>query len=476
MLRHAYKVISHLSPTLGQIVEGAYYTFNGWRFDDLKRHVDTSLRQGSGGASFTLAMTFADLMGQQESAMEPKRLAFVTNFPPEDTGIATCSFYSWLGYDGAVDIFCPVADPDSFMTNRMLLRRSGDMRLLDVEAFATACQINRYHHIVIVIGNSDHCAYVQKILKKAVTFGDVEKCTLYVHDACLLNLIQRGGDISSRQMVRALETIYGQPLAHTAPPGARDWEVHGELVARDILGPRWFRSLGFRKFLVNSDAARELLEADLIGTDSVVQTVFHPAFLPMGAETVLEASPPIPQAQDRAALTVGTFGIPSSAKRTEDIAGAVQSLRRGGRDTRLVVAGFGVNDYVERHARLLDGVDLQVFDGPTDVEFVQAMSHVDVAVQLRKENLGESSGVVPQLLQLGKPVVVNAIGSFTEFGEAVTAVSAAATTEEIAHAITRAADDPPREQAIRRYVNDHRPSRFREALFEALESMPAEPR
>jgi glycosyltransferase involved in cell wall biosynthesis len=96
------------------------------------------------------------------------------------------------------------------------------------------------------------------------------------------------------------------------------------------------------------------------------------------------------------------------------------------------------------------------------------MRQVDVAVQLRSRNLGESSGVVPQLLQLGKPVVVSAIGSFTEFGEAVVQLAPTAVHEEIAATILSAAKSPPPQEIMLKYAADRSPRRFRETLLSIL--------
>jgi glycosyltransferase involved in cell wall biosynthesis len=473
MLRLLYRAVERVSPTLGQLIRDTYSTVNGWRFNDLKRHVDARFQVGGTGAgAVALAMSLDVLRTQGSTAKPQRRIAFVSNMPPENTGLASCSFYSWLGHEGAVDIFCPVSDLDWFTANSLMLASpSGSIgvRLLDVGAFLSADQTNHYDSIVVAIGNSDSCFYIHDLLKKIGAFGGIERCVLYVHDPCLLNLVQRGTQISAAEMASVFDVIYGRPLADAAAPGAFDWEVHEELVARGALGARWFTSLGIKQFLVNSDAAEALLVTDLDGTDATVRKIFHPAFLPLGAEAHAARQRPVASCTGQPMITVGTFGVPSASKRTQDIVKAVQHIQHGGQPARLLIAGFGVSAYAKQNAKLLAGITVQLFDGPTDLQLLDCMREVDVAVQLRSRNLGESSGVVPQLLQLCKPTVVSALGSFAEFGDAVASLSPEATYEDIASAILAAAKDPPRVEAMQVYTADRSPKRFREVLLGILD-------
>jgi glycosyltransferase involved in cell wall biosynthesis len=74
---------------------------------------------------------------------------------------------------------------------------------------------------------------------------------------------------------------------------------------------------------------------------------------------------------------------------------------------------------------------------------MELMASVNVGIQLRYPTQGESSGVVNQLLSMGKPVLVNRTGSFAELGDAVVAVSPWAGAQEVAEALEAALTAPP---------------------------------
>lgn len=472
MLRQALRLVARVSPSVARHVENLNSTINGWRFDDVKRHIDARLAAGLDDGGLALAQSFQTIAAGVSGT---SRIAFVSNMPPEDTGIATCSLYSWLGYDGPVDIFCPAVDADWFGAQRALLSGGtveGAPRLLALGALLTADQSVGYHRIVFAIGNSPHCYYVHNALKKLGAFGSLNRCALYVHDPCLLNLVQNGIGISAREMVQAMETIYGRALPGALTSGLADWEVHEKLVESGIMGPRWFASLGISQFLVNSAAAETLLREDLAGTNATISRVFHPAFLPRGApERIAELhAARVPSVDD--AITVGSFGIPAASKRTDAIIAAVRLLHNRGRKISLLLAGFGVRAYAATHSPLWDGLNVKLFDGPSDLQLLQCMLDCDISLQLRSRNLGESSGIVPQLLCLGQPTIVSDVGSFREYGDAVATVPADATPEIIAEVIERTLAAPPSQAAMARYVVERSPARFRQTLQEILADRP----
>jgi hypothetical protein len=83
------------------------------------------------------------------------------------------------------------------------------------------------------------------------------------------------------------------------------------------------------------------------------------------------------------------------------------------RDASLVLAGWGVQRFAEEQGILSRG-DITCLESPSDEALAQAMAGVDVAVQLRVPTLGESSGVVGQLLALWKPVNFTGECSYAE--------------------------------------------------------------
>jgi hypothetical protein len=101
------------------------------------------------------------------------------------------------------------------------------------------------------------------------------------------------------------------------------------------------------------------------------------------------------------------------------------------------------------------------------------MDGVDVAVQLRTYNSGESSGIVPQLLSRDVPTIVSAIGAFAEYGVAVREMASGIGVRELGAAILDEAAQPARRQTARRsYVETHRPGDFCAALLSDAAAMP----
>ena len=444
-----------------------YFTLNGWRFIDLKMYIDRVASRVP-PSSLSLEYSFREAIG---STPEPDRIAFLTNLPPEETGIASCSFYSWLGHTGALDLFCPVVDMDWFLANglRMKTASQNQMRVLDVAAFLTADQINRYKTVVIATGNSNHCLFIHDVLKKAASVGSLERFVLYAHDPCLLNLIQRGTMSTSTELLQIFEDIYGPRLRLETADLANDGATHAALVRAGVLGMRYFLNAGIKRYLVNSKTALNMVTSDLGSRDVQVREVFHPVFLPGNGTDTLAIASRAAASRASPSLTIGTFGIPSPAKLTDRIITATHIIQQRGIDVSLVIAGFGVRNFARTMAGNLSGVNVKLFDGPTDVQLLHCMTMIDIAVQLRSQNLGESSGIVPQLLALGKGVLVSDIGTFTEFGSAVRTTEAGADATQIAETILEMWRLPVSGERILEYVKSRTPARFREAFFAALE-------
>jgi glycosyltransferase involved in cell wall biosynthesis len=435
-------------------------TISGWRFDDLKSSLNAKKRSLN-------SLTFHNSITRGYARLAPTRpaIAFISCLPPEDTGISTCSFYSWRGSQEAADLFCPVADTDMFFAMQTVLN-SSQVALYDVDALLTLHTLTDYDHIVFAIGNSDHHLYLFDALKKLSFLGVLDRVVLYIHDPCLLNLIQKGTESTAHQLISLMNALYPDRSADKIGDVDDNWEAHSGLVSKGILGLRYFFSLGVDKFLVNSEAARTLLSADLKDLPVSVKILFHPVFLPVGCEglDLNEIK------RDDGVITIGTFGIPGPPKLTEVIIEAVAVLNRKNRPAKLVMAGFSAKSYAEWKADELAAIPHTVFDGPTDYQLARSMNDVDVAIQLRKLNLGESSGVVPQLLALGKTVIVSPVGAFLEYGDAVMYTDEIVTGESLAAVIENTLREGKGTRIAREtYRVEHNPEAFRKALISALD-------
>lgn len=385
-----FPILARVSPRFAQFAKESYHTLNGWRFDDIKKHI--SLEKA---ASSTLALE-STFQAAKESSHESDRTAFITCLPPDDTGIATCSLHSWLGAQVPVDIFCPVSDLDWFfsLSHRLRGDDGNGPRLFDVGGFLTLDAKCRYKHIVVAVGNSNHHLYIFNLLKKLASVGPLDRVILYIHDPCMLNLVERGTTLSELAFRHTLEEIYAKKLSR---PSANEYP-HDSLVRQGVFGVRYFYSLGIDKFIVNSEAASKIIKSDIGNSRAVVKTIYHPVFLPAQHLSI----PLMNRSGSR--IVIGTFGEPGQAKRTDDVIAVADLLQRKGHKVKLLIAGFKARRFTERYDNALRNIEHSIFEGPTDFQLIQCMSECDVAIQLRKRNLGESSGIVPQLLSLGKSV------------------------------------------------------------------------
>jgi len=454
MLRSSYRILARLLPRTAHMLRESAYTLSGWRFDDLKTFI--AQQNGDGRETPSLPLEFT-LHAALDAEREAGRIAFISCLPPQETGIATCSLYSWLGFKGAIDYFGPVTDIDWFFSLRRLLAGDGDgPRLYDVGGFLSMDSARRYDDIVIAVGNSNHHLYIFDVLRKLASFGSLSRVTFHIHDPCLLNLVQRGAGLSAPQLGVAMSRIYQRKL----PMALEDGRAHAALVEQGVLGLRYFVDAGITRFLVNSTAAQQLVAEDLRGTPATVGRIFHPAFLPLGAPA--DETPAL--RPDR--LVIGVYGAPAHGKGLETITDAVRLLNQRGQPASLIVAGFGARRYAERYSHLFREIEVDLFDGPADTQLVRCMQRCHVAVQLRARNLGESSGIVPQLLCLGKDVIVSAVGAFMEFGEAVRAVDPDATAVELAAQIIELRRNPIAAGLKREYVEKHSPAEFQRRFLE----------
>jgi glycosyltransferase involved in cell wall biosynthesis len=162
------------------------------------------------------------------------------------------------------------------------------------------------------------------------------------------------------------------------------------------------------------------------------------------------------------AFIVATFGFLTAAKRPEVILRAFSRLRRELPAARLLIVGevsphFDFDRVFTPELRA--GVTLT---GRLELDrFLLHMAACDVAVNLRHPTAGETSGTVVRLLGLGKPLIVNDTGAFSELpDDGCAKVDLDDTEEELLLAYLRrlAADEPLRRRMgenARRHMADH---------------------
>jgi len=456
------KRLMRLARRLRALPVQAYYTLSGWRFSDLKEYVDQAI--GS-EADATLAM----LESKEADSGRPARLAVITCLPPDATGIANFALKQLSEIDVPVDVFSQVRDVAHFLRVRAILAAAtgGRVKLHPMASLLSRDVTNRYERLVFILGNSRHNFEVFRNMERLAGFGARDRIVCHLHDPCCHNVVQLGKGLEPGPYLAYLGRLYDNPqlLAHYS---SENWQAHKAAVDAGILGIRTLFDVGVRHFIVNSEAAARIVREDLSAADSAetrVDVLYHPVFEPEVSRS--EADP------HGGGLVVGTYGAPSHSKGTDVVIKAVRELRRRGVSARLIIAGFDAGYFADGELGTHDDHSWIELDEPaTERELQLDMLKCDIAVQLRRSNLGESSGVVPTLLSLGVPTIVSSVGAFSEYGDAVETFEG---YDAVALADLLAANPQIDPAAMQRYVREHSLGAFNHRLLSLLGMEPAAP-
>jgi glycosyltransferase involved in cell wall biosynthesis len=418
-----------------------------WRHSFLKE----SARHAAMDAAFRDSLERLRMAGKVK-----RRLALVTPMAPAETGIANASLQTFRGCKVGVDVFSRFEDAFAYahFTSEAVSADLG-LDVFDIGSLGLALQLRGYDAIVIAIGNSKHNRFVAAQFELLAKFGSSTPIFVHVHDPWLHDIWAWTAASCDRSAATELATVYGGPM-RTNFHRSIAFEM-GALGLSAIIADAAVAGI-----IVNSSSAERLVTKDLELAKRSIPVIrgFHPVFPPLVT--------PRPDSPPSAPVLVGSFGVPGKAKRTHVVYAAVQALRRRGIAAELMLAGYGVSDYLNRHRRF-DRSIIRVVDSPNDLTLQRLMVDVDVAVQLRREGLGESSGVVPQLLALERPVVVSDVGSFVEFGDAVLQIDKRASSEAVADSILSAHErrQQMRENA-RAYCSQRTPAQFVQLIEQAI--------
>lgn len=461
LVRKTYRLLKKFSPSLAALAAGWYSTISGWRFDEIKRTIishDSSIKNNFISISRSLNII--------ENSINQERIAFVSPLPPSDTGIASCTYYTFKEANEYIDIYSPFYNDENFLLMSKTI--GGNIRILDSSLLLYGDEIINYKKIIIAIGNSKHHFYLHNILKKIKYFNIQDKCVLYVHDPYLNNFLQEGLQISNSEYIELLNSAYKWKSNIPSELGIHTtkWELHDKLTELKITGLQILTEFGFRNFLVNSKAAEMIIQLDCRNIKLSIKRIFHPVFntYDICNRHVTEIDTNIHKlCNGDMPLIIGTFGIPSYAKCTEIIILAVEELIKRKIPACLIVAGYDANKFFIHNPDLKKEFII-IFDSPSDATLNQIMHKVDIACQLRLKHLGESSGVVPQLLAAGKKTICSPLGSFTEYGDAVSFFRGN-TPKELAEMIINTMQKITNTSNEINYCNNKTPKDFRDTLI-----------
>ncbi len=305
---------------------------------------------------------------------------------------------------------------------RIVASGAAPRKVLHVDDLGTHEDLSAYRAVIFMLGNSTHNlpAFRAAIRSRS---EDIRRY-FYLHDARITGLLGLHCG-NSGTLRRELMRHYPESEATLADASE---EV---LYLGKIFGLRLLRSLiGAGTFLVNSGRARQLIEGEFgSASPPPIRTLFHPIFPVPDGRSVRRA--------DEAALLVAHFGELNLFKRPELLIQAVDVIAKR-RPTRLLFAGNRVRAYFPNGV-IPDFVD--IVENADDDDLLALMRGVDVAVQPRFPDHGESSGVVRQLLSVGKIPLVTAGTADAELGNLVRSISPTIAPEELATVIQTAASN-----------------------------------
>lgn len=369
------------------------------------------------------------------------RLAVIAALPPARTGTAHLAL-AHLQSDQWETTFYDANPGPTLTTQDKLLPLS---RVLPAEVFPAASIRDHHDAAIFVLGNSSHHAGVLEAMMRSR--GCAMRRLAYLHECGLESLFRSWlGDTARSQRL---------PSPPPAQGGIPDW-ISRALAAKPTLS-HWLGFLAERAELdgviVNSAACRDLIQATLgsLADRWTIDVAFNPVVDPAITLSGVKGKDEI--------LRVGSFGLAGDMKRLDLVSDAVTILRRH-RPVQLVIAGWEARRYCRR-AGIAGKASVEVIESPGDERLREAMRGTDVAVQLRSPTFGESSGVVNQVLALGRPLVVTDAGSFAELPESLaTHVSPDCSAAALAEAIERRVSKPIDPSCLTDFIAARSPAAF----------------
>lgn len=452
-------------PAVHQLLRALYRHVTGRALDERFEKLSTKLDriERALGADQALDLGASSLVFVMEQSLEALRtppplhdgaLALVSVLPPERTGVAHFTLEAFSAADFPVDFYCPHLGLAEYLTLSARMASKGAChRILPLALLPYGLSTTHYAACVFVLGNSDHHLPTYRALKLWGRMGTPS--VVHLHDPCLWNLV------SSSRPGESVADILRSSYPSVVPP--RGVVAPQEAARLGALGSRvLLASISLRGIIVNSQAARDILATEL--PEMPVRTVFHPIFEHTSPSGGPSRRPP-------GVLRIGSFGLTGSEKCTETVLAAFAELRKRNPGAELILAGYGA----PVHARTSSlGPEQGVFasEPATAGELIELMASCDVAIQLRRRNLGESSGVMAQLMRAGTPVIATDIGAFRDYQSVARLMPPDSTPLQIAAAVIEEADNrKARANEVNRLIEERSPAHFCRAFCCATQAL-----
>lgn len=374
-------------------------------------------------------------------AFPKSRIAFVTPLPPQKSGIADYSaeLLPYLARHFEIDLFVEkgVEVSDSFLQSNFSVYPHTDL----------PGRMHLYHSVVYQFGNSPFHTHMLDLLVECPG-------VVVLHDFFLSNIA------FDKEFLKGEKEAFARDIADAhGLKGTVDYARYGHEVAR-------------RNWPINSNV--------LAGATSViVHSPFHEKLLKRFYGNAwqprvqviphLRKLPPVPTPEGRRqsrnslgisgqTFLIACFGLIAPTKLNHVVIEAFALAHKDiGSHARLVFVGeMDGGSYGRELKERIVALDLEkdvLVTGYADTDVYHGyLSAADVAIQLRTDSRGETSGAVLDCLAHGLPVIVNAHGSFDDYDpQRVVKLGDPPIVEEAADALVRLAqDDVFRREVARR--------------------------
>lgn len=319
------------------------------------------------------------------------KLAIVTPFPPDRTGIAdyTAELIPALSKIYDIDI----------ITEHKNEHKSEEFAIQSIEFL----KINHslYDRVIYQIGNSPYHAYMFELIKN---FPGI----VVLHDFYLGNLIHwMQGNYPNADYIwdSILLDDYGYAAQVRKNKNSTRWAAFefpaNAHIFRDALG-----------IIVHSKYAKSL-------TDLWYGSQFdHKIHILPQVHSNIHHTPSLKQKHTNEEFLVCSFGHLTKTKLIHTIISAWTKSNVGkNQNNRLLFVGsLEHNEYAIDIKNLLRSIhNIEITGFVDDKEFKRLLGCADLAVQLRSESRGETSRAVLDCMAYGIPTIINANGSMVEF-------------------------------------------------------------
>lgn len=331
-----------------------------------------------------------------------KNTAIFGVLPPENSGIAHYNAKTF-GIDSNFHVFSSFKNYDNFNIANSYIGNDFKNNFIPIEYYDKFLDKYIYKKNIFVLGNSIHNL---EYLKYAITEKNKERSYLYLHDINLLFLLYYFLNNDINKFINLIIKYYGEEIYSKIKEIKNIRKIVNILSNNKINGVKIIISLtNISNIIVNNESAKELLIHEM--KYSLYKINIVKMFLPI--ENLTHIIPKYSKTKD--IIYIGSFGIPDDiCKSTNVVIESINILdneyKKYNKKIILLLAGYGIKNYITSFydKKLLNNVIY--YDSPNIDELFSIMKSTDISIQLRNSSYGETSGVISQLLGMGKKIIV----------------------------------------------------------------------